>query len=82
MEIVVAKGEDGKYYETHVIVHKRFTLAIDCSCWKHATATHDLEVIVTSGGVYFRRADAQEHFREVGHVGPVAVIVKHQTRME
>lgn len=80
---VVAKdGDSGTWHEVSVIVRKRIEIAIDCGCWRHQDRSHDLEMIITAGGVYLRPLGSNEHFREAGRAGPVAVCVTNQTRLE
>jgi hypothetical protein len=80
--VVARDPSTGRYYEVQVIVLKRVELSLDCSCWRHATRDHALEMILTAGGVYFRPLGTNEHYREAGHVGPIAIVVTTQTQME
>jgi hypothetical protein len=80
MERVIAKdGPSGEWVEVSVIVRVRYWLAVSCACWNHRLP-HRLEMITSSGSIFFRPADSDELFREIGHKGPISIECERSIR--
>lgn len=82
-EIVVARGDDGKWYEYSAKIVRSYTMRVGCNlfCCSRKEAS-ELEVVESSDGhVYVKLLGDEGHFRETGgHAGPVSIETSNVVR--